>query len=83
LLLKKDQIIEWNQDIQNSYNNIMHAITATPVLISLDFDTNFIIYYFSIEGIVTSVLTQKNLRGEEIPINFMSKTLHDYELKYS
>jgi hypothetical protein len=83
LLLKKDQRFEWTQDIQNSFNNIKHAITTTPVLISPDFDRDFIIYSFSTEGTMASVLTQKNLRGEEIPISFMSKTLHDYELKYS
>jgi hypothetical protein len=28
------------------------------------------------------VLTQRNSKGEELPISFMSKTLHDYELRY-
>jgi hypothetical protein len=32
---------------------------------------------------VASVLTQRNAKGEELPISFMSKTLHDYELRYS
>jgi len=27
-------------------------------------------------------LTERNSKGEELPIIFMSKTLHDYELKY-
>ena len=29
------------------------------------------------------MLTQKNQKGEELPISFMSKELHDYELRYS
>jgi hypothetical protein len=28
-------------------------------------------------------LTQRNLKGEKLPISFICKTLHDYELKYS
>jgi hypothetical protein len=33
--------------------------------------------------VVAFVLTQKNSSGEELPINFMRKTLHDYDLRYS
>ena len=29
------------------------------------------------------MLTQNNFKGEELPISFMSKKLHDYELWYS
>lgn len=30
-----------------------------------------------------SVLTQKNSNEEELPISFMRKNLHDYDLRYS
>jgi hypothetical protein len=83
LLLKKDQIFEWTSDTQNAFNNIKRAITIAPVLISPDFKRDFIIYSFATESVVASVLTQRNAKGEELPISFMSKTLHDYELKYS
>jgi hypothetical protein len=36
-----------------------------------------------LETIVASVLTQRNTKGEEIPISLMRKTLHGYELRYS
>jgi hypothetical protein len=83
LLLKKDQRFEWTADTQEAFNNIKREITTTPVLISPYFERDFIIYSFVIETIVASILTQINTKGEELPISFMSKTLHDYELRYS
>jgi len=47
------------------------------------FNKYFIIHYFSSKEIVASILTQRNLRGEELPISFVRKNLHDYELRYS
>jgi hypothetical protein len=82
-LLKKDQRFEWTTNTQEAFNNIKREITTTPVLISPEFQRDFIIYSFATETIVASVLTQKNTKGEELPINFMRKTLHDYELRYS
>jgi hypothetical protein len=65
------------------FNNIKGEITTTPFLISPKFQRDFIIYSFAIETVVAFVLTQKNNKGEELPISFMRKTLHDYELRYS
>jgi hypothetical protein len=70
-------------DTQEAFNNIKGDITTIPVLISPEFQRDFIIYSFSIETIVAFVLTQKNTKGEELPISFMRKNLHDYELRYS
>jgi hypothetical protein len=83
LLLKKDQRFEWTMDTQEDFNNIKKEITTTPILISPYFQRDFIIYSFSIEMVVASVLTQRNTKGEELPISFMIKNLHDYELRYS
>jgi hypothetical protein len=38
---------------------------------------------FALDETIASILTQKNQKMEEIPITFMSQTLHDYELNYS
>jgi hypothetical protein len=83
LLLKKEQRFEWTTDTQEDFNNIKGEITTTLVLISPYFQRDFIIYSFATKTIVASVLTQKNTKGEELPISFMRKTLHDYELRYS
>jgi hypothetical protein len=83
LLLKKDQRFEWTTDTQEYFNNIKKEITTTPVLISPYFQRDFIIYSFSTEIVVASILTQRNTKGDELSISFMRKTLHDYELRYS
>jgi hypothetical protein len=70
-------------ETQKDFSNIKHAITTTHVLVSSYFDKYFILYSSSSEETITFILTQKNEKGEELPISFMRKTLYDYELKYS
>ena len=50
---------------------------------SPNFNNHFIIYSFSFEDTIASILTQKNQKGEDLPISFMIKEIHDYELRYS
>jgi hypothetical protein len=76
LLLKKEQRFEWTMDTQEAFNNIKREITIALVLIRLDFQRDFIIYLFTIESIVAFVLTQRNTKGEELPISFMRKNIH-------
>jgi hypothetical protein len=64
------------------FKNIKGAITIALFLISPNFQRDFIIYSFATDTVVVSVLTHKNIKGEELPISFMGKTLHDYELRY-
>jgi hypothetical protein len=52
-------------------------------LLALILIRHFILYSFDSEETIVAILTQNNLKGEELPIYFMRKTLHDYELKYS
>jgi hypothetical protein len=81
-LLTKDQKFEWTIEIQAAFTKIKHAINTAPVLVSPNFDKDFILYMFASEETIASILTQRNSKGEELPINFMNKTLHDYELNY-
>jgi hypothetical protein len=83
LLLKKDQGFEWTTDTKEAFNNIKRVITTALVLISPDFQRDFIIYSFSIETVVASILTQRNTKGDKLSISFMRKKLHEYELRYS
>jgi hypothetical protein len=41
------------------------------------------LYSFASEETIAPILSQKNEKDEELPISFMSNTLHDYELNYS
>jgi len=59
-LLKKDQEFEWTPKIQKEFTKIKLSITTTSVLVSLDFEKEFILYSFSSDEIVALILTQKN-----------------------
>jgi hypothetical protein len=83
LLPKNEQRFKWKTYTQEVFNNIKGTITTSLVLISLNFQRDFIVYSFSTETFVASVLTRNNIKGEEFPISFMRKTLHDYKLRYS
>jgi len=58
-------------------------LTKAPVLISLDFTKDFIIFSFASEHTIAAVLLQKNNEGHEYPIEFFSKSLRDASMKYN
>jgi len=63
-LLKKDQKFEWTPKIQKVFIEIMQAITTTLVLVSLDFDKEFILYSFASNETIASILIKKNQNYE-------------------
>jgi hypothetical protein len=73
LLLKTYQRLEWNSNTQEAFSNIKREITTTLVLISPDFQRDFIMYSFATKTFVASVITQRNAKGEELPIIFYEK----------
>ena len=81
-MLRKDSDIKWNLEAKKSFNDIKKALTKTHVLISLDFSKYFIIFSFSLEHMIASVLLQKNQHNAEQLIALFSKILRDAELKY-
>lgn len=58
-------------------------MTKAPVLINQDFTKDFIIFSFSSEHTIATVLLQKNSEGFEQPISFFSKALRDAYFKYN
>jgi hypothetical protein len=55
----------------------------SPVLISPDYDKDFIIFSFASVHTIVVMLLQKNEENQEKPISFFIKALMDVELKYS
>lgn len=58
------------------------SISKALVLVSPDYSKEFQIFSFASEATIAGVLLQKNDQGQEQPIAYMSKVLHDSELKY-
>jgi hypothetical protein len=71
------------QETQKTFTNINMKSPFLMVFVSPYFDKDFIVYSFASENTTASILTQNNSKRGELPISFMSKTLHNYELKYS
>jgi hypothetical protein len=74
--------IKWIVESRNSFYQKNKYLTKAPVLISLDYSKDFLIFYFSSFDTVAIVLLQKNVEGLEQPIAFFSRALRDAELKY-
>jgi len=65
-----------------AFSNIKQAIKISLLLTNPYFEQDFILYSLVLNENIVPLLTQTNTKGEELPILFMRKTLHDYELKY-
>ena len=65
----------WTDEGRNAFDTIKDAITRSPVLVSLDYTKDFMIFSFASEDTIVGVLLQKNFEGFEQPIAFMSRAL--------
>jgi len=83
-MLQKENGIKWTVESKQSFSDIKKPeLTEAPVLVSPDFTKDFLIFYFASEHTMAGVLLQKNDQGEEQPIAFYNKVLHDASLKYN
>jgi hypothetical protein len=82
-MLKKDTKIKWNAESKQSFEQVKHALTQAPVLISPDYTKDFYLFSFASEHTIAAVLLQKNSEGYEQPIAFFSKALRDAALNYN
>jgi hypothetical protein len=45
-ILRKDNGIKWTTKFCNSFDQIKEALTEAPILISLDYSKDFLIFFF-------------------------------------
>ena len=81
-MFKKDGEIKWTADVMQSFKDIKRKITEAPVLVSLNFSKDFLIFSYASEHTIARVLLHKSEQNDEHPIAFFSKVLRDGELKY-
>ena len=81
-MIKKDSNFKWTKERKEAFEKIKEAIAEVPTLRSPNFDNEFILYTFSSNHSIASMLTQKNEDGEEFLVSFMSMELQGVELKY-
>ena len=73
---------KWTDTEKGDFNNIKEAIAHAPPLKIPNFEKDFILYTFSSDNSLATVLTQKEERGDEYPISFMSTRSQGAELNY-
>ena len=71
-----------SKEAKQSFISIEQALSEAPILVSPNFDKDFMIFSFASEHTIAGVLLQKNEQNEEQPIAFYSKALRDSTLKY-
>lgn len=82
-LLKKNAKYEWSEKQESSFNLLKDMLIKAPILQFPNFKNPFIIRTdASLDGI-GGVLLQKNEKGIELPIHYVSRTLHKSEVSYS
>jgi len=79
-MLKKDSALRWTKEAIKSFNLVKLALSSAPVLISLDYTRDFILFSFASNHTIAVVLMQKRDQLEK-PIAFFSKTIRDAALK--
>jgi hypothetical protein len=81
-MLRKGNEVKWTSESRNSFEKIKRALSEVPVLISLDYSKDFLIFSFASPNTVAVVLLQTNKDGLEQPIAYFSQALRDAEVRY-
>ena len=58
-MLKKDNQVKWIEEAIKFFNLVKLALSSAPVLISLDYTQDFILFSFASEHTMAVVLMQK------------------------
>ena len=81
-MLKKDNNFKWSVEAKQSFTDIKRALSEAHLLISPNFNKEFMIFSFASEHTIAGILLQKNEKNLEQPISFYNKALRDSTLKY-
>lgn len=83
-LLRKNQAIEWNEDIQGAFENIQQYLQEPPILIPSTPDRLLIMYLIVLDKSMRCVMGQHDKTNrKEHAIYYLSKKFTDYETRYS
>ncbi|KAH9296655.1 hypothetical protein KI387_044235 [Taxus chinensis] len=82
-ILKKDQVIKWEEASIQDFNGIKEALKHAPILEAPNYKKFFQMFSFSSENTIASILLRKDDEGAEREIAFFSKELQGGEFKYT
>ncbi|GFU33216.1 retrovirus-related Pol polyprotein from transposon 297 [Trichonephila clavipes] len=78
----KKENINWTSECQESFVQLKEKLSTNPVLYAPDFERQFILQKDASDTGIGIVLAQRNDRGEEHPILYLSKKFSDAEKDY-
>ena len=81
-MIKKYAVYIWGKREKYTFTHIKQAIAEAPTLYSPNFKRDFLLYTFTFDNSLTTVLTQKDKMNDECPISFMSAIMQGPELNY-
>jgi hypothetical protein len=76
-MLRKDNEIKWTAEAHSSFDQINKYLMEARVLVSPNYSKEFPIFSFASFHTVATVLSQKNSKGLQHPISFLSQALRD------
>ena len=82
-LLKKDVEFKWDDKYQESFDKIKEYLLHPPVLAPYRHGESLWIYVLATEHAFGVMLAKKKEDGKERAIYFISRTLKDYEARYT
>ena len=81
-MIKKDANFKWTKERKEAFGKSKEAIAKAPTLQIAYFDREFILYTFSSNHLIMTVITQKDEVGEEFLLSFMRRGLEGVEMNY-
>ncbi|KAL0444617.1 UNVERIFIED_CONTAM: Transposon Tf2-12 polyprotein [Sesamum latifolium] len=82
-LMKKDVLFEWDEACDKAFKSIKSYLMKHPVLVAPVHGRPLILYVVAQERSVGILLAQKNDKGKENALYYLSRTMTPNELKYS
>lgn len=82
-LLKKDVKFLWDDKCQKAFEDIQQYLLNPPILVPMDFLKPDYLYISTILYTLGEMSCQKDDENKERTIYYLSKTLDDYETRYT
>ena len=82
-LLKKDTPFVWDDQSQQAFDHLKHALTHSPMLHPPNYSKYFLLYVATSTTTIGMVLVQEYLNTQEHMIYYLSKSLLESKTRYS
>lgn len=82
-MMSEKNPFRWKEEGKKDFDDVKKTIANAPMLVSPNFEKDFIIYCYASKHSLSNILTQQDDEGSEAPIAFMSVPLRKHELNYA